>query len=246
MFRQKSKFPLRMKFVIVATVLAISAIAGLALNRRVFISRPANLQESQPVITTVPLTTALVPADMPVALRDSTATIERDGSRKTEMVSSVNFQAIAVGPEKLTTLNLMVLEFDERGLLRRVDGFIKSVDLTEEKVESFRLPVERRVRLGHKLALAVELAASATRRWEADFDNLTRGVARIVGGNPPGSVTARDVSPVSADTGSALCGNGMRRAMLLAQAGDKTGLTSYTCNQSESSFTFTFNGKNLF
>jgi len=140
----------------------------------------------------------------------------------------------------------MILEFDERGLLRRVDGFLKRLDLSPGKPEPITLPVDRRVRNGYRLALAVERADSAARRWEADFNELARGVAMVLAGNPTANVTARSDAASAPDTGASLCAGGMRRATAMALAGDKSGLASYTCNQTEGSFSFSFNGKALF
>jgi hypothetical protein len=246
MLWQEKRTLLRFKLAVAAIAMLVSSITVLAISHRALSSRAARTQNRQPVVSAVPLPVALVPAGLPATLANAAATVESDGSRKSQIVTSINVQAASLNAEKLTQLNLVVLEFDERGGLRRVDGFARAVDLGTGKTVSVTLPVERRVRLGHRLALAVERAGSAAKRWEADLDALARNVATALAGNPAVTVTARNEAPLSADTGAALCANGMRHANLLAQAGDRSGLTSYTCNQSEGAFTLSFNGKNLF
>lgn len=249
MLRPNNKISLRAKLAVIAMLVLISSVTALAINRigrGTLFGRAATRQEQRPVAVPVPLAVALVPVGLPVALTNTTAMVESDGSSKSQPVSSINLQAVALGADKLTSLNLMVLEFDERGLLRRVDGFVKRLDLVAGKSEAVSLRLDRRVRIGYRLALAVERADSAARRWEADFNDLARGVALAVAGNPTASVTARNDAPAAPDTGASLCGNGMRRATAMAQAGDKSGLASFTCSQTEGSFTFSFNGKALF
>jgi len=248
MLGPKNRFSSRMKFAIGAAVVLISSITVLAVHRMgrgTLFHRTTAPQERQPVITALPLP-GVVPVGLPAALANATATVESDGSSKSQRVSAVSLQAASLGAERLTGLHLMVLEFDERGLLRRVDGFLKRLDLSPGKPEPITLPVDRRVRNGYRLALAVERADSAARRWEADFNELARGVAMVLAGNPTANVTARSDAASAPDTGASLCAGGMRRATAMAQAGDKSGLASYTCNQTEGSFSFSFNGKALF
>jgi hypothetical protein len=52
-------------------------------------------------------------------------------------------------------------------------------------------------------------------------------------------------NPRTSRSGAAACGKAFRRAMALANSGEKSGLTSFTCNQHKRSFSFSFNGKSL-
>lgn len=183
------------------------------------------------------------PPGAPVVFSNLTVDNDRTGSR--QVISSLKVRVATPGNDRLTSLNLMLFEFDSGGALRRVDGWVRDVDITAGRNMEITLPVERRARDGHRLALALERANGADRRWETDFADLARGVAAAVGSHPPIDPTVRQEQPDVDDTGASLCGNGYRRALALAEAGDGSGITSYTCNQSERSYQFTFNGKVL-
>lgn len=239
MLDHKNKISLRFKLATIAAAVLISSFTALAVHRGSLFGRAQQPQPAAPV----PLAVALVPAGLPVALANATAIVESNG--KLQTVSAVNLQAAVLGPDRLNNLNLMVLEFDERGLLRQVDGFVRRLDLAAGKPEVIALPIDRPIANGRRLALAVERADSTAKRWEADFNTLARGVALAVAGNPAAGVTARNDSPAPPDTGASVCSNAYRRAMALANSGVKNGLTSFSCNQHKRSFSFSFNGKSL-
>ena len=244
MFHRQSPISSRTKLVVIAVIVLTSGVTALAIHRGALFNHSMMPREQQPVITTL-LLPGIVPVGLPAALTEVTATVESDSNGKSQRVSAIHLQAASVGAEKLASLNPTVLEFDERGGLRRVDGFLKRLDLSPGKPEAVSLPIDRRVRNGYRLALAVERADGATRHWEADFNELARGVATVIAGSPTANVTARSDVASAPDTGAAFCAGGMRRATALAQAGDKSGLAGYTCNQTEASFTISFNGKAL-
>ncbi|MGE0133400.1 MAG: hypothetical protein AB7U82_35435 [Blastocatellales bacterium] len=184
-----------------------------------------------------------VPPGAPVVFSNLTISGDQNGARR--FLSSLKLRVATPGNDRLTSLNLMLFEFDAEGKLRRVDGWVRDVDLDAGKTTELTLPVERRAREGHRLALALERANGAAKRWEADFADLAKGVAAAASGNPPVSPSVRQEQPAEDDTGASLCGGGYRRALALAQAGDGSGITSYTCDQHERSYQFTFNGKVL-
>lgn len=245
MLRQENRYSFRFKLAIVAVVVLISGLSVLAVNSRALFSRAANMQDRQPVAVPVPLPVVLVPAGLPVALSNSTATTESGGDNKPQLVSSINFRAASLNAEQLISLNLAVLEFDQQGALRRVDGFVRRVDLSGGRTQAITLPLDHSVRIGHRLALTVERADSTSRRWEASFNDLARGIAIVLAGSPTANVSAINEPPAPPENGAALCASGSRRALALAAAGDQSGITSYTCNQQQRSFQFTFNGKAL-
>ncbi len=184
-----------------------------------------------------------VPPGAPVVFSNLTISGDQTGAR--QFLSSLKLRVATPGNDRLTSLNLMLFEFDAEGKLRRVDGWVRDVDLAAGKFTELTLPVERRARGGHRLALALERANGPGRRWETDFADLAKGVAAAASGNPPVNPAVRQEQPAEEDTGAALCGSGYRRALALAQAGDGSGITSYTCDQHERSYQFTFNGKVL-
>jgi hypothetical protein len=186
-----------------------------------------------------------VPDGLPVALSDINAVTENRGDNKHAFVSALQFRAVAPSGDQLTSLSLMVFEFDSQGKLRQVNGWVRPVDLSSGKSADMELPLGRRLPNGNRLLLVVERANGVTNCWETDFADLARGVAASVVGQPSFNTAARQEQPVQDDSGASLCINGYRRADALAQLGDGSGITSYTCDQHEGSYQFTFNGKVL-
>lgn len=193
----------------------------------------------------VPAPQAFVPDGLPIVFSNLNAVTENRGDNKQAFVSALRFQAATTGSDRLTSLNLMVFEFDSDSKLRQVDGWIRPVDLSSGKTAEITLPIERRMPAGNRLLLAVERAGGANRRWETNLNDLVRGSAPVVAGRQPAAVYARNEAPAPDDTGAAVCSNAFRRAMALADSGVKSGLTSFTCNQHKRSFSFSFNGKSF-
>jgi hypothetical protein len=188
---------------------------------------------------------AFVPDGLPIVFSNLSAVTENRGDNKHAFVSALQFQVATSGSDQLTSLNLMVFEFDSDSKLQQVDGWIKTVDLSSGKAAEITLPLERSLPAGNRLLLALERAGSAARRWETNFTDLARGSASaIVSGQSPAGL-ARNEVPAPDDTGAAVCSNAFRRATALANSGEKSGLTSFTCNQHKRSFSFSFNGKSL-
>lgn len=187
---------------------------------------------------------AYVPPGAPIIFSNLVIDSEQDGARS-QFLSSLKLRVATPGTDRLTSLNLMLFEFDAGNRLRRVDGWIRGVDLAVGRTTDITLPIQRRARAGQRFVAALERAGGAAKRWETDFSGLAMGVASLVGGGPPFTPVVTQLQPVADDSGAALCGNGSRRALALAQIGDRIGITSYTCDQHDRSYQFTFNGKSL-
>ena len=191
---------------------------------------------------------------MPVALTgltlsNSASAANNNTTRAEQSVgpAQLRFQVVDKGRNNIKSLTFALFDFDERGLLRRVDSWARVVDLTESngRVE-ITLDLERSLPAQHRQVLAVEHARSDNRTWRAQFHGLGRAANRVAAGAPlPDAAIARTEKALPDDTGSVLCSNGFRKAMLLAQLGDGQSVTSFTCDQNNRSFSFTFNGKDL-
>jgi hypothetical protein len=188
---------------------------------------------------------SFVPDGLPVLLSDINTVTENHGDNKHAYVSSLQFRAVTPGGEEITSVSLTVFEFDSGGKLRRVDGWIKPVDLSSGKTADITLPLERRLQNGNRLLLGVECANGPSGRWETDSADLAMSVAAATRGLPLVNTIVKEEQPAQDDSGASLCANGYRHALALARAGDGSGVTSYTCNQHERSYQFTFNGKVL-
>lgn len=226
------------------TVGAMTAIV--AFNKRALSNGRAGSGEgSQGASPVVIAPQAFVPDGLPVAFSNLNAVTENSGDNKQAFVSALQFQVATPGSDQLTSLNLMVFEFDSDGKLQQVDGWIRPVSLSSGKAAEITLPLERRLPAGNRLLLTVERAGGAAKRWETNFTDLARGSASAIGGGQSAASLARNEAPAPDDTGAAVCSNAFRRAMALANSGEKSGLTSFTCNQHKRSFSFSFNGKSL-
>jgi hypothetical protein len=233
-------------FITIAFLSAGAMMAVVAFNKRALSSGGVGSTEgAQGASPAVLALQSFVPDGLPIILSDVNAFIENRGDNKQAFVSFLRFRAVALGGDQLTSLNLMAFEFDSAGKLRQVDGWIKPIDLSSGKAAEITLPLERRLPPGNRLLLAVERAGGATGRWETNFIDLAHGSASVIAGGRSPTGLARHESPAPDDTGAAICSNAFRRAMALANSGEKSDLTSFTCNQHKRSFSFSFNGKSL-
>lgn len=233
-------------FITIAFLSAGAMMAIVAFNKRALSSgRVGSAERAQGASPTVLALQSFVPDGLPIVLSSLNAVTENRGDNKQAFVSFLRFRAVTPSSDQLTSLNLMVFEFDSADKLRQVDGWIKLVDLSSGQAAEITLPLERRLPLGNRLLLAVERAGGATGRWETNFTDLAHGSASVIAGGRSPAGLARNESPAPDDTGAAVCSNAFRRAMALADSGEKSGLTSFTCNQHKRSFSFSFNGKSL-
>jgi hypothetical protein len=197
---------------------------------------------------------AFVASDMPVALSGLTIAkgahgVKDDAGRaeQSEGPAQLRFQVADKGRNNVKSLTFALFDFDERGLLRRVDSWGRTVDLSEEKGPAeITLDLGRRLHPQHRQVLAVEHAKNDNRTWHAQFPGLGRAANKVSNGTPDASaVVDRTEKVLPDDVGSVLCSNGFRKAMLLAQLGDGQSVTSFRCDQNNRSFNFTFSGKDL-
>jgi hypothetical protein len=233
-------------FITIASLIVGAVMAAVVFNKRALsFGRTDSAKEANVVSPAVLAPQAFVPDGLPVVLSDINAITLSQDNDKQAFVSALQFQLVASGRDQLTSLNLMVFEFDSEGKLRRVNAWVRPVDLSSGKTEEITLPIERRLPNGNRLLLGVERANGPSSRWETDFADLAKGMAAAAGHQRLVNIAARQEQPAQDDSGALLCSEGFRRALALAQAGDKTGITSYTCNQHDRSYQFTFNGKVL-
>lgn len=201
--------------------------------------------QATPVPKTIPLA-AFVATGMPVVLSNVVALTARAENEKADRPAQLRFIVAGAGRSDLTSLNLLLYDFDEKGLLRRVDGWIRNIDLAAERgAATITIDLERRLQPNHKQVLAVERVNSAKGTWDALPVDLGRAAANALAGTQANAAIQRADVSLPDDYGAAVCSNGFSRAQLLTQAGDGASVTSYTCNQHERSFTFTFAGKAL-
>lgn len=237
----QSSFSLRFKLVVAAFVLVGGAAAALSVVHAVRTRNAASANPAQIVATLPPF--GFVPAGAPVRLVNLSADVFAAGKQSTQFVTTIKGRVVAVGNDKFDSLNLMVFEFDTTAMLRRVDGFVLPLDLSSAKPADLILPLGRKVPTGHRLVLSVERANGDAKGWEMNVADLARGSAAIAANVEPPGLSARESSTARPDSGAALCSNGFRRAMALAQLGDRASVTSFTCDQQEGSFTFTLQAK---
>ena len=244
MFHLPRLFSSRRK--IALTALLVFAVASLMIVAGVLAKRAGGrmLRPSFPPQQGAVLPLGFVPAGVPLRLTGLTVG-KQAANNRAEFLTEFKLQLVATGADALTSFNLMAFEFDEKGLLQRVEGWVRQLPLEPGKPAEIALPLAQRRVAGQRLILAVESAQSKNGRWEAKFDDLAKGALLAAANGNPNQSASRDDHVYPPDSGAALCSNGFRRAMALAQTGDKKGVTSYTCDQQEGSFSFTFQGKSL-
>src|SRR5262245_35482717 len=139
---------------------------------------------------------AFVPDGLPIVFSNLSAVTENRGDNKQAFVSALQFQVATSGGDQVTSLNLMVFEFDSEGKLRQVNGWVRPVDLSSGKSAEMELPLGRCLPNGNRLLLVVERANGVTSCWETDFADLARGVAASVVGQTSFNTAARQEQPV--------------------------------------------------
>jgi hypothetical protein len=241
MFHRKGLFLSRRKF-IVPVVILVAAAGALAFHHR----KLWPMVKGEPVAQGGPAMMAYVPPGIPVGLSNFSITNADPGNAKNPYQQAIRFRASASGGEALVSLNLALFEFDAKALLKRVAGWVRTVDLQKDGTVEMTLPFERRLSSEHRLVLVVERAGSGRRRWEANFNDLAKQATNITSGKTLSQLLIKESDATAEDSGSALCLSGLRRARALAQISDTKGTyTSYTCDQHQGSFAFTFSGKSL-
>jgi hypothetical protein len=125
------------------------------------------------------------------------------------------------------------------------EGWVRNVDFTTVSSANLTLDLNRRIRNGDKLSLAVERASSAATTYQTDFSELSQAVIAKVRNEGDAPVPVQRASqPLPDESGAGLCNNALRRAMSLAQSserkGDKIDITSLLCDQHDRSYTITY------
>lgn len=187
------------------------------------------------------------PPELPVVLADSVVISERGAGKGSTVEGPAALTFKVTGRQAgISEVTFAVMEFDAAGRLIRVDGYVRGVETGPGKPAELILDLRRRVIPGTKLVLSAERAGASADTWDTPFSELAKTVAgRVTGKRQPDPAVKRDGGSQPGDVGATLCLNGFRRATELTQSGEPTGVTSFTCDQSDRSFTFTLSGKTL-
>lgn len=187
-----------------------------------------------------------VASGFPVVIANPVVLSPKVANEKQDRAASARFTIANRDTNKINSVNLVLMEFQGAARLWRVDSWIKEVSLNAGASTEITVELERRVLPGDKLVLAVERVNGSATTRDSNFLDLARAVAdSLTGNNPPPLAVQNLTPPVPDDSGAALCSNAFRRAMTLTQAGDRTSVTAFTCDQAERSYVFTFSGKSL-
>src|SRR5262245_14909994 len=110
-------------FITIASLVVGAAAAIVAFNKPDLSTSGVSLAEGARVASpAVPALQAFVPDGLPIVLSDLNAVTENRGDNKQAFVSALQFQVATSGSDQLTSLNLMVFEFDSDSKLQQVDG----------------------------------------------------------------------------------------------------------------------------
>jgi hypothetical protein len=183
---------------------------------------------------------------LPVTLSNVIAQVDQQDNQNDDWAAALQFSVKSQSKSKLTGLNLALLDFNGAGRLSQVDGWVKTIELLPAGSTEVRVELKRRITPGDRLVLAIERVNGTEGTRDVSFTDLARTVAALVTAAPTQAPAVQFASTALPDDyGSSLCRNALARAMALSQAGDKTRVTSYTCDQYDRSWSITFNGKIL-
>jgi hypothetical protein len=106
-------------FITIASLVVGAAAAIVAFNKRDLSTGGVSPGEGARVASpAVPAPQAFVPDGLPIVFSNLSAVTENRGDNKQAFVSAVQFQVATSGGDQVTSLNLMVFEFDSEGKLR--------------------------------------------------------------------------------------------------------------------------------
>jgi hypothetical protein len=183
---------------------------------------------------------------LPITMSNIVVVADKRNNQNDDWAEVLKFSVTNQGEERLTSLNLALLDFNRGGHLRQVDGWVKKVEMAPDSATEVVLGLKRRVTSGSRLVLTIERVNGVEGVQEVHFTDLAQTIAALVWGETPQAPgVQRADTPIPDDHSSSLCHNAFIRAMNLSQAGDRTRVTSYTCDQNNLSWSFTFNGKLL-
>ena len=187
-----------------------------------------------------------VPTGLPLTLTNAVVVRDKNEPDKSEASTVIQVQLTAGGTAKLTSYNLMLLEFSSSGKLSYVNGWLRHDELPVGKLINLSLEVERRITSTNRLVLAVERVNNVLTTVSTDFAELAQAA---MSSKPVLDLPlSRSEVPLSDDFGAEICSNAFRRAMSFTQAqdkkGDSIGISTISCNQEERSFVFGYSDKN--
>lgn len=181
----------------------------------------------------------LVPSGMPVSFAAAT---EADSEKGHEIKTTISNHGAGV----INSLAYATYEYDPTGNLVRVEGGIKRVDLKPGQRADLSIIPQRQSNPKNRLMIALEKATGDKESWSASHLELANGSAEKANGKAQSPLAGKqDKEAVGEDFGSGFCINGYRRALQLSEVGGKTPPTSFTCDQNERAYAFTFQSKSL-
>lgn len=234
---------LRRKANFIALLLTlIIGLATLAVGKRILFPVTAQQQvttgAATPTAATPKEVDVIVPEGMPLSF---TAATEEDNEKGHEIKTSLTSKHAS----KINSLTYVTYEFDPTGNLMRVEGGIKRIDLEAGRSAGISIIPQRRSNAKNRLMIALEKVTTDKDSWSASpLDLAIAGANKAKGKEQPAS-GKKDKEKIEEDFASGFCINGYRRAIQLAEVGEKTPPASFTCDQSERAYAFTFRGKTL-
>lgn len=243
MLRQITKASMRIKFAAFISILALSTVVGLALNRSTLFTQSAkqplseaNTQLQQPT----PLDALFFNASgLPVRMTAVTAANERGTSK-------LNYTFNNAGTTKVSSVDLVAFDFNPAGRLMSVQTWNLQVSLNAGANQSLSLNLKRRVTPGRRLVISVESVRGDSGMWQVGFDELAQAIAVSITG-PQGAVPVAKQSSekIPESHGAAFCSDAFGRAFRLSKIGDGKALSAFTCDREQRFSAFGFNAKSL-
>lgn len=242
MLRQGIKASMRIKFAVVVSILTVSTVAGLALNRGTFFTRSKppqpepNVQLQQPR----PIDALFFNASgLPIRVTAITAVNDRGASNLSYTIANT------VGT-KVSSVDLAAFDFNPTGSLMGVQTWNLQTNVDASASRSLSLNLKRRVTPGRRLVISVVAVRGDAGTWQVGFDELAQAIAGSIT-NPQGPVPVAKQNPEKIPElyGAAFCSDAFGKAFRLSKIGDGEALSAFTCDRSQRFSAFGFNAKNL-
>lgn len=167
---------------------------------------------------------------IPVSLTSATA-------RRADNGTVLSYSVTNRANQRLTSLQVVAFIIGSNGAIKGGAGWTLDVDLAENSTEIFSSTLDNKVALGERLAVAVSKATGEFTIFEAYDSELLNAVKSYTGVAASMSHAFKKVNYSSALLPPTFCQSGLTEAKNTCSCG----VASYSCNESEQTYSFTCN-----
>ena len=254
MLNRKNKVSLQFKLVAIGSLTFAVGLLGLVAVYaktnvwRASASSAAKLSESSvQVQQPVPIIASyFTPAGLPIQIVAAAASNDKGAT-------GFSYTIINIGSAEVSSLDLALFDFNPAGGLMKVQVWNLQTSLATGKSANFSLRLKSPATTASRLILSVEavrgnadVSRNTATHWQIGFTELAQTIASLAtGGKDPGLQSTQRSANIPELSGSSYCSDAFAKAFQLSKLSDGKALSAFTCDRTQRSFVFGFNGKSL-